>query len=124
MPLRYDYGVLLFERDLFNEAIQQFQMAQRNLRNRVRSLYYMARCFKQKQQFDMAREQLEKASAELTEMDDLKKDVFYQLGEILEAQGDVATAVNQYYKEIYQVDIGYKDVAAKIENSYKLSPQA
>jgi len=124
LPLRYDYGVLLFERDLFNEAIQQFQMAQRNPRNRVRSLYYMARCFKQKQQYDMAREQLEKAAAELTEMDDLKKDIFYQLGETLEAQGDIATAVNKYYKEIYQVDIGYKDVAAKIEQSYKLPPPA
>lgn len=124
LPLRYDYGVLLFERDMLNEAIQQFQMAQRNPRNRVRSLYYMARCFKQKKQFDMAREQLEKAAAELTEMDDLKKDIFYQLGETLEAQGDIAAAVNQYYKEIYQVDIGYKDVAAKIEKSYKQSPQA
>ena len=124
LPLRYDYGVLLFERDMLNESIQQFQMAQRNPRNRVRSLYYMARCFKQKQQFDMAREQLEKAAAELTEMDDLKKDIFYQLGETLEAQGDIATAVNQYYKEIYQVDIGYKDVAAKIEKSYKPPPQA
>ncbi|MFA5043598.1 MAG: tetratricopeptide repeat protein [Kiritimatiellia bacterium] len=119
LPLRYDYGVLLFERGMLNEAVQQFQMAQRNPRNRVRSLYYMARCFKQKQQFDMARDQLEKAAAELPEMDDLKKDIFYQLGETLEAQGDIATAVNRYYKEIYQVDIGYKDVAAKIEKSYK-----
>lgn len=124
LSLRYDYGVLLFERELLNEAIQQFQLAQRNPRNRVRSLYYMARCFKQKQQYDMAREQLEKAAAELTEMDELKKDILYQLGETLEAQGDIATAVNKYYKEIYQVDIGFKDVAAKIENSYKPSPQA
>lgn len=124
LPLRYDYGVLLFERDMLNEAIQQFQLAQRNPRTRVRSLYYMARCFKQKQQFDMARDQLEKAAAELTEMDELKKDVYYQLGETLEAQGDIKTAVNQYYKEIYQVDIGYKDVAAKIEKSYKLPAQA
>jgi len=123
LSLRYDYGVLLFEHNMLNEAIQQFQIAQRNPRNRVRSLYYMARCFKQKQQFDMAREQLEKAAAELTEMDELKKDIFYQLGETLEAQGDAAAAVNKYYKEIYQVDIGYKDVAAKIEKSYKLSPQ-
>ncbi|MDD5678344.1 MAG: tetratricopeptide repeat protein [Kiritimatiellae bacterium] len=124
LSLRYDYGVLLFERNMLNEAIQQFQMAQRNPHNRVRSLYYMARCFKQKQQFDMAREQLEKAAAELTEMDDLKKDILYQLGETLEAQGDAVTAVNKYYKEIYQVDIGYKDVAAKIERSYKSPPQA
>lgn len=119
LALRYDFGILLYERRALNEAVQQFQLAQRNPRVHVRSLYYIGRCFKQKQQFDLAREQLEKAAAELSEMDDLKKDIFYELGETLEAQGDLVTAVNKYYKEIYSVDIAYKDVAAKIEKAYK-----
>ena len=55
---------------------------------------------------------------------DLKKDILYELGGILESTGHIQEAANQYYKEIYQVDIGYKDVAAKIEKSYKPSPQA
>ncbi|MBI2438153.1 MAG: tetratricopeptide repeat protein [Lentisphaerae bacterium] len=121
LTLRYDYGALLYERGMLNEAIQQFQLAQRNPRFHVRALFYIARCFKQKQQLDMAREQLEKAAAELTEMDDLKKDIFYELGVTLEAQGDAAAAAG-YYKEIYQVDIAYKDVAAKIEKAYKSGP--
>ncbi len=119
LGLRFEYGVQLFDRGQMNEAIQQFQVAQRNPRNRVRSLYYMARCFKEKNQLDMAKEQFEKAAAELPEMNDLKKDVYYQLGEVLEAQGDKAGAVNTYYKEIYQVDIGFRDVAEKIEKSYR-----
>ncbi len=121
LPLRYEYGMLLYEKGMLNEAIQQFQLAQRNPRFRVRTLYAMAMCFRQKQQLDLAREQLEKAAAELTEMNDLKKDVFYQLGEILEQMGDAKAAADKYYKEIYQVDIGYKDVAAKIEKSYGTS---
>ncbi len=118
LTLRFDFGVLLYEHGQWNEAIQQFQLAQRNPRHRVRALYYMALCFQQKQQLDMAREQLEKAAAELTVMDDLKKDIYYHLGGILEQTGDLETAINKYFKEIYQVDIGYKDVAAKIEQAY------
>lgn len=119
LPLRFDYGILLYERDQVNEAIQQFQIAQRYPRNRIQSLFYLGLCFRKKQQLDMAREQLEKAAAELTTMNDLKKDIFYELGGILESMGKMQEAADQYYKEIYQVDIGYKDVAAKIEAAYK-----
>lgn len=118
LPLRYDYGVLLYEDDQLNEAIKQFQMAWRNPRRRVQSFYYMGMCFKKKQQFDMAKEQLEKADSELTEMNDLKKDIYYELGAIHESLKNFDQA-NKYYKEIYQADIGYKDVADKIEDAYK-----
>jgi len=119
LPLRFEYAVLLYEHDQVNEAIQQLQIAQRYPRNRTRSLFYLGLCFHKKQQLDMAREQLEKALAELPEMNDLKKDIFYELGTILESMGNVKEAADRYYKEIYQVDIGYKDVAAKIEAAYK-----
>ncbi|MBU4198604.1 MAG: tetratricopeptide repeat protein [Verrucomicrobia bacterium] len=119
LPLRFEYAVLLHEHDQVNEAIQQFQIAQRYPRNRIRSLFYLGLCFHKKQQLDMAREQLEKALAELPEMNDLKKDILYELGTILESMGNVKEAADRYYKEIYQVDIGYKDVAAKIEAAYK-----
>lgn len=119
LPLRFEYGVLLYAREQLNEAIQQFQTAQRYPRNRIRSLYYLGLCFRKKHQLDMAREQLEKATVDLAEMNDLKKEIFYELGSILESLGKPAEAVERYYKEIYQVDIGYKDVAAKIEAAYK-----
>ena len=117
LPLRYDYGVLLYENNMINEAIQQFQLAQRNPQNRLKSLFSMAACFKTKGQFDMAREQFEKAAGEVSEMNDFKKEIYYQLGEVTEKLGDLQAAAN-YYKDIYQVDIGYKDVAAKIEKVY------
>ncbi len=55
-------------------------------------------------------------------MNALKKDIYYELGGILESSGQVREAVNRYYKEIYQADIGYKDIAAKIEAAYKKYP--
>ena len=75
--------------------------------------------FMEKAQYDLARESLEKASEELPQMDDLKKEIYYQLGALLEKTGNFAEAADKYYKEIYQVDIGFKDVAAKIEKAYK-----
>jgi tetratricopeptide (TPR) repeat protein len=119
LQVRFDYGMLLFEREQINEAIQQFQLAQRYPRNRLRALYYLGLCFRDKQQLDLAREQLEKAAAELTTMNELKKDIFSELGGILERMGNFQEAADLYYKAIYQVDIGYKDVAAKIEAAYK-----
>mgnify|MGYP006310350199 FL=1 len=74
--------------------------------------------FRSKKQFDMALEQLKEADAELTTMDNQKKDVCYQIGEIAEETGDLDTAA-QYYKKVYQSDIGYKDIADKIERLYE-----
>ncbi len=117
LQFRYELGVLLYENDQLNDAIQQFQQSQRNPQRRTRSLYYMALCFKQKQQYDIALEQLEKAASEMPTMDAAKKDTLYELGVICEAMGDKEKAA-KYFKEIYSVDIGYRDVSEKIEKNY------
>jgi tetratricopeptide (TPR) repeat protein len=117
LALRYDWGVMLFDNDYFNEAIQQFQLAQRNPKNRVMALYYLGLCFKQKGQYDLAMDQLKTASEELLVMDNTKKDVLYAQGEVAELMGDNKLAAD-FYKEIYQADISYKDVAQKIEQAY------
>ncbi len=118
LQLKYEYGMQLFKRDMITEAIQQFQLSQRNPQRRIRSLYYLALCFKEKNQFDIAAEQLEKASEELSTMDETKKDIIYELGLLHEAMGNKEKAV-EYFKKIYAVDIGYREIAAKIESSYQ-----
>lgn len=117
LQYRYDLGVILFERERLNEAIQEFQLAQRNPQRRIRSLYYLAMCFKQKNQLDIAMEQLQKAASELSLMDDTKKDILYEMGTVAEQMGRREEAA-KHFKEIYSVDIGYRDVAAKIEKAY------
>ena len=117
---KYELGVLQFEHGLINEAISQFQLSQRNPQRRIRSLYYMARCFGEKGQNDIAAEQLAKAKTELIVMDETKKDIVYELGCIYETAGEIEKATEQF-KEIYSVDIGFRDIAAKIEKHYKKS---
>ena len=117
LHLRYEFGVALFDNDYFTEAIQQFQLSQRNPRHRSRSLYYMGLCFKAKGQHDLAIQQLTNAMSEMASMDATKKDICYELGVIHEELSKPAEAV-EYYKQIYQVDIVYKDVARKVEQLY------
>jgi tetratricopeptide (TPR) repeat protein len=117
--LRFEFGKLLYENGQFNESIQQFQMAQNNPKLKTESHYYLGMCFLHKNQNDLAQEQLEKAAADLTEMNNLKKEIFYELGALLEKSGNFQKAADLYYKEIYQVDIAFKDVAAKIEKAYR-----
>lgn len=118
LQLKYEFGILLFEQNRINEAIQQFQASQRNAQRRIQSLFYIGRCFRAKQQYDMAIDQLQQAVAELPIMDDTKKAVVYELGSIYELTGRAPEAM-ECFKQIYQIEIGYLDVATKVEQGYK-----
>jgi tetratricopeptide (TPR) repeat protein len=118
LQFKYDLGVLHYERGEITEAIQQFQLAQNNPQRRISALYYMALCFKAKKQYDIASSQLEKAVAEMAVMDQAKKDTLYELGSLAELMGQPEKAAG-YFKEIYAVDIGFRDVAQKIEGGYE-----
>jgi len=118
LNLRYELGVAFHGRNMFNDAIQQFQLSQKNPRWHIKSLYYLGLCFRAKEQYDLAIEQLERAASELISMDTAKKDVYYEMGLIKEAMGDHEGAL-AHFKEIYQVDIGYKDIARRVEQGYK-----
>ena len=118
LKLRYEWGVILYDNSSLNDAIQQFQMSQRNPKYQVKSLYYLAMCFKQKKQYDLALNQLEKAASETPIINETKKDILYELGEISGLTGNKDKAAG-YYKQIYQADISYRDIAEKIEQVYK-----
>ena len=50
-------------------------------------------------------------------MDHVKKEVLYEKGLIHDEIGDKATAL-ECFKQIYEVDYGYRDVAHRVESSY------
>jgi tetratricopeptide (TPR) repeat protein len=66
---------------------------------------------------DLAARTLQNALKEKPVFDDEKKDLIYQLGSILEKMGKKEEAIEQF-KQIYEIDIGYKDVAAKVDAYY------
>jgi tetratricopeptide (TPR) repeat protein len=114
---RLDLGNLLLAEGQLDGAIAQFQQAQRGPKVRVAALVGLGRCFRQKGLFDLAVTQFEAARSELGSLDETKKEVVYELGLCREAMGQGEQAMAEF-KTIYAADIGYRDVAAKIDAFY------
>ncbi|MEO0793704.1 MAG: tetratricopeptide repeat protein [Verrucomicrobiota bacterium] len=114
---RYELGVLLFEESNFDESISEFQKAQRNPKVRVKAILMLGRAMAEKGIYDMAISQFEEAKKEIPGMDDTKKSVIYQLALAHEKNGNMEKAIEEY-KIIYSNDIGYLDVADKINSFY------
>ena len=119
LHLHYELGQQYLMYEAYDDAIEQFQLSQRAPKERTASLYGLASCFRRKGMRDMAVMQLETALDQLPVMDDMKKAVLFDLGEIAEETGDIERAF-KLYKEVYGADIAYKDIDAKMQRIYKL----
>lgn len=117
LTIRFEYGQLLFEAGRIPEAIAEFQKAQNNPHKRIPALGYLARCFAQRKMYDLAARTLQNALKEKAVFDEEKKDLLYQLGTVFEALGKREEAI-EAFKQIYEVDIAYRDVAAKVDAYY------
>lgn len=114
---RYEFGELLLEKGDLDQAIAQFQVSQRNPKVRIQSLLNLGKAFKAKKIFDLAAEQLSSANSELKIMNEIKKEVMYELADCYELKGDRERAIEEY-KKLYSADISYRDVAKKIDEFY------
>ncbi|MBK1878649.1 tetratricopeptide repeat protein [Pelagicoccus mobilis] len=114
---RLSFGELLLSAGQVDEAIREFQVAQRSNSLKQRAFVMLGRSFSKKRLFDLALEQFDQAIAETPGMDDFKKDVIYSSAECCEAIGDKEDAIRRY-KLIYANDISFRDVANKIDRFY------
>jgi len=117
LAIRYEMGALLYQIGKYGEAITEFQKAQQNPHKRLAAMGYLAKCYAKKKMYDFAARTLQNAIKEKLIFDDEKKEMTYELGTVFENMGKKDDAIEQY-KLIYEVDSGYKDVAAKVEASY------
>lgn len=114
---RLSFGELLLAAGQVDEAIKEFQVAQRSNSLKQRASVMLGRSFSKKRLFDLALEQFDTAIAASPGMDDFKKDVIYSSAECCEAIGDKQDAIRRY-KLIYANDISFRDVASKIDGFY------
>ena len=114
---RFTLANLLFSTGDFQNAIANYQQAQKNPKVRIAAITGMGKALKARKMFDLAVAQFQIAKAEIPGMDELKKDVIYQLAECYEAMGKPGEAINEY-KIIYSDDICFRDVADKINAFY------
>lgn len=117
MGIRFDMGVLYFQAGKINEAAAEFQKAQNNPHKRLPAMNYLGQCLAKKRMFDMAARTFQRAIEEKQVFDDEKKDLVYNLGAVLESMGKKTEAIDQY-KILYELDMGYRDVGAKVDAFY------
>jgi tetratricopeptide (TPR) repeat protein len=122
LRLRYELGVQYFQQERYDDAIQQLQLAQRSAKERTDAVYYLARAFRAKGQNDIALMQLETAKELLPQMDENRKKVLFELGEVYEATGSTEKAF-ACYREVYSADIAYQDIGQKMERCFKQRQQ-
>jgi len=117
LQIRFELGQLYFKTGKISEAIQELQKAQNNPHRKVQAMGLLGQCFASRGMNDLAARTLQNALKEKLVFDDEKKELIYALGVVLEKMGKADEAIEQF-KQIYEVDIGYKDVAAKVDAYY------
>ena len=115
--MRFDLGQALYDAGEYSDAIPHLQQATRNPHIRTKVLLLLGRTFDAKGMNDLAIKQLKDANDELTQMDNTKKEILYELGVIYTKAVKKEEALG-CFKQIYEIDYGYRDVAARVEGSY------
>jgi tetratricopeptide (TPR) repeat protein len=118
LQLRFELGEHLVDAGHFREAVAELQRARQNPNARLKAMNLLGRCYGELGMLDLAMKQLEEASREILSMDAMKKEILYNLGLVHERLGEQEKSLN-CMKQIYQADYGYKDVARRVESSYK-----
>lgn len=117
LAFRFELGTLYLRTGKIGEAIAEFQKAQGNPNKRIAAMSGLAQCFARRKMNDLAAKTLQNAIKEKLTYDEEKKELIYQLGCIFEVMGKKEDAIEQF-KLIYESDISYKDVAAKVDAYY------
>jgi Flp pilus assembly protein TadD len=118
LQLRFELGELFINAGQFREALPELQRARQNPNARLKAMNLLGRSYSELGMFDLAAKQLEEAAKEILSMDAMKKEIVYNLGLVYERMGEREKSLN-CMKQIYEADYGYKDVATRVESSYK-----
>jgi len=118
LQLRFELGENFFNAGRFREAVPELQRARQNPHARLKAMNALGCCYGELGMLDLAMKQLEEASREMLSMDEMKKEIVYNLGVIYERLGELEKSL-ACMKQIYEVDYGYRDVAQRVESSYQ-----
>jgi tetratricopeptide (TPR) repeat protein len=118
LQLRFELGEQLANVGQFRDAVPELQRARQNPNARLKAMNLLGVCYRELGMLDLATKQLEEAAREILSMDAMKKQIVYNLGLVYEETGDAAKSLD-CMKQIYDADYGYKDVAERVESSYR-----
>ena len=78
----------------------------------------LAKCFSELKMFDLAIDILNETEEQIPEMNEAKKETLYNLGIVYGLSGSNDKSL-ECMKRIYKKDCTYRDVAQRVEESYK-----
>jgi tetratricopeptide (TPR) repeat protein len=118
MELKYRLAVVLFDLEENDEALKYFQTTSRVRDYASASMNYMGQILIRKKMLDLAIEQFQDGINIIEDMNDLKKEMIYNLGLVYESVGKNDKALEQY-KMIFKIDVGFRDINKRIEAAYQ-----
>jgi len=111
--LRLALSKKLIRAGAIDEALAELQRCSGEARVRNEALFFLGQCFHKKGILDLAHKEYESALQVAEEKSERAKEILYSLGTIAEAQGN-SEGARSFYIRIYEIDIGYRDVAEKM----------
>ncbi len=114
----FELGEALYRMGQYREALRELQLGARQPSVRLRAMSLIGQAYHHLGMNDMAIKQLQTAADEIPVVDEIKKEILYNLAQVLFATGQKAAAIERL-KMIYEVDMAYRDVAEKVESSYQ-----
>ena len=118
LQLRFELGEHFVNAQRFREAVPELQRARQNPNARLKAMNLLGVSYCELGMLDLAMKQFEDAAREIVTMDPMKKEIVYNLGTVYEKMGAREKSLN-CMKQIYEADYGYKDVAERVESSYR-----
>lgn len=117
LQFRFELGEQLMNAGNFATAIPELQKARNNPAVRLKAMNLLGQCYVGKGMLDLAVKTFSDAASEILDMDVNKKDILYKLGGAYQQLEQKQKALD-CFKQIYEVDYGYRDVANLVESSY------
>jgi hypothetical protein len=93
------------------------QRTRQNPNARLKSMDLLGRCYREFGMLDFAAQQFEHATQEISSMDTMKKESVYDFALVYELMGEGGKSIAAM-KQIYEIDYGYRDIAARVERSF------
>ena len=110
---RFDLGKSLLDTGEVDAAIAELQQAVKDPRRKTEALFLLGRAFQQKDLAELALGQFDKA-LESAGSGAMAKEALYEMGQICARLGKRDEAM-RHFTRILEQDIGFRDVAAKVE---------